>query len=204
MPLLSPSYPGITLFLSTPSPRRSFAPPHRLFSLHTSPCSAPLAFSLRIAPRLLASRSSSRAQCLYPSFPPPLYVVHVSPDDSPCCSCLSSQARFLPAASLTRLVVQLWDLRTCALMQDIEWQNFQQDPCMLYAAQFSKDPQARHIVAGGSGMNEARLFERATGKVVGSLRGMKQGVYSVDFHPTTSQVAVSSGDGTIRLVNYGR
>mmetsp|Transcript_12800 Transcript_12800/g.35480 ORF Transcript_12800/g.35480 Transcript_12800/m.35480 type:complete len:90 (-) Transcript_12800:294-563(-) len=89
-------------------------------------------------------------------------------------------------------------------MQDIEWQNFQQDPCMLYAAQFSKDPQARHIVAGGSGMNEARLFERATGKVVGSLRGMKQGVYSVDFHPTTSQVAVSSGDGTIRLVNYGR
>jgi len=99
--------------------------------------------------------------------------------------------------------LQLWDLRTCALIEDLDWQNYQ-EPCMLYAAQFSKDPNARHIMAGGSGSNEARLLERSSGKVLGSLRGMKQGVYSVDFHPLTSQVAISSGDGTIRVVNYGR
>ena len=49
---------------------------------------------------------------------------------------------------------------------------------------------------------QARVFERESGQLVGTLRGMYHGVYSTDFHPLQPQVAVASGDGTVRLVNY--
>ncbi len=61
-----------------------------------------------------------------------------------------------------------------------------------------------HTHPGGSGANEARIFERESGDLVGSIKGMKQGVYSVDFHPQLPQVAVASGDGTVRVVNYAK
>lgn len=49
---------------------------------------------------------------------------------------------------------------------------------------------------------QARVFERESGNLVGTLRGMGHGVYSTDFHPSKPQVAVASGDGAVRLVNY--
>ncbi len=99
--------------------------------------------------------------------------------------------------------LQLWDLRTCGLVKDYNWVNHA-EPCMLYAGQFSKDPMARHVIGGGSGSNEARIYERESGNMIGSMRGMRQGVYSVDFHPTSSQVAIASGDGTVRTFDYSR
>uniref|UniRef100_A0A7S0YQK3 Anaphase-promoting complex subunit 4 WD40 domain-containing protein n=1 Tax=Hemiselmis tepida TaxID=464990 RepID=A0A7S0YQK3_9CRYP len=99
--------------------------------------------------------------------------------------------------------LQVWDLRTTQHVRDYVWTSpAQQDHCMLYAAQYSKDLSGKHIVAGGSGSNEARVFERESGNLLGTLRGMHHGVYSTDFHPTAPQVAVASGDGAVRLVNY--
>jgi len=97
--------------------------------------------------------------------------------------------------------LQVWDLRSTEHVRDYTWTSHNES-CMLYAAQYSKDANAKHIVAGGSGSNEARVFERESGQLVGTLRGMYHGVYSTDFHPLQPQVAVASGDGTVRLVNY--
>jgi len=97
--------------------------------------------------------------------------------------------------------LQLWDLRTCKVVKDYKWVD-QGMPCMLYAAAFSRDPQASMLLAGGSGANEARVYERESGELRGVIKGMAQGVYSLDCHPAMSQVAVASGDGTVRLINY--
>mmetsp|Transcript_9583 Transcript_9583/g.32097 ORF Transcript_9583/g.32097 Transcript_9583/m.32097 type:complete len:136 (+) Transcript_9583:857-1264(+) len=99
--------------------------------------------------------------------------------------------------------LQLWDLRTCTLLKNYNWTNASH-PCLLYGTQFSKDVGATYIIAGGSGANEARLYKRESGEQVGVVLGMKQGVYSVDFHPSKSQVAIASGDGTVRLIDYQR
>ena len=126
--------------------------------------------------------------------------------------------------------LQLWDLRTCKLVKDYNWVD-RGVPTMLYgmwrsqcflvlvrrhalarcgrgsdlrlaaAAQFSRDPQASMVLAGGSGANEARVYARESGECRGIIKGMHQGVYSLDCHPQMSQVAVASGDGAVRLVN---
>ena len=54
----------------------------------------------------------------------------------------------------------------------------------------------------GSGANEARVYERESGELRGVMKGMQQGVYSLDCHPSMSQVAVASGDGAVRLYDY--
>jgi hypothetical protein len=41
-----------------------------------------------------------------------------------------------------------------------------QQPCMIYAAQFSKEGGGRYIVAGGSGANEAKVFDHRNGNAV--------------------------------------
>lgn len=43
--------------------------------------------------------------------------------------------------------LQLWDLRSTELIKDYAWTNYGEST-MLYAAQFSKDTNARHIIAG--------------------------------------------------------
>jgi len=97
--------------------------------------------------------------------------------------------------------LQLWDLRTGKLVKDYPWVD-RGMPCMLYATQFSRDPQASMVLAGGSGANEARVYERESGELRGVMKGMQQGVYSLDCHPSMSQVAVASGDGAVRLYDY--
>ena len=37
---------------------------------------------------------------------------------------------------------------------------------MIYAAQFSKEGQGKYIVAGGSGANEAKVFDHKNGNAV--------------------------------------
>jgi hypothetical protein len=51
--------------------------------------------------------------------------------------------------------MQVWDLRSTEHVRDYTWTSHNES-CMLYAAQYSKDANAKHIVAGGSGSNEVR------------------------------------------------
>jgi hypothetical protein len=50
---------------------------------------------------------------------------------------------------------QVWDLRSTEHVRDYTWTSHNES-CMLYAAQYSKDANAKHIVAGGSGSNEVK------------------------------------------------
>jgi WD40 repeat protein len=81
---------------------------------------------------------------------------------------------------------------------------------LLYTAQFSKSSSGRFIVAGGSGSNEARVYDRDAGTMtshsgggtalVGTVAGMSRGVFSADWSPMSDAVAVGTGDGAIRIL----
>ena len=51
------------------------------------------------------------------------------------------------------------------LQETVEWKDslLASQPCLLYSAQFSKSSAGRYVAAGGSGANEARIFDRTGG-----------------------------------------
>lgn len=108
--------------------------------------------------------------------------------------------------------LELWDFGSGKRISEIPWSTGQsqfasssQEPCMLYAAQFSKDPVGRFIAAGGSGANEAKIFDHATGNaLVGTVTGLGRGVFSIDFSPDREKIAIGSGDHCIRIVDVVR
>jgi WD40 repeat protein len=75
--------------------------------------------------------------------------------------------------------------------------------CLLYAAQFSKDEKGDFIVAGGSGANEAKVFDHKNGNaLVGTLTGLTRGIFTADFSAgNTRKFAVAGGDATIRIID---
>ena len=102
--------------------------------------------------------------------------------------------------------LQLWDVRTGELVDDdkqIPWRNPEAvgaaEPCQLYACQFSKDPGARLIAAGGTGANELRIFDREAHRAIGFMT-MPKGVYGLDWSMDGKTVAVAGGDGSVRSV----
>jgi WD40 repeat protein len=76
---------------------------------------------------------------------------------------------------------------------------------MLYAAQFSKEGTGRYIGAGGSGANEAKVFDHHNGDaVVGIITGLSKGVFAIDFSPDNQKVAVAGGDASIRILDIDK
>jgi COMPASS component SWD3 len=62
--------------------------------------------------------------------------------------------------------LQIWDFGSGNLIETLPWPlALGEEPCLLYAAQFSKNNGAEFIAAGGSGSNETRVIHRKTGKV---------------------------------------
>lgn len=97
--------------------------------------------------------------------------------------------------------LQLWDFGTGKIIEEIKWggENSKND-CMLYCAKFSND--ASLIAAGGSGKNEAKIFDRKNNyATVGTVAGLSRGVYSLDFNSDGSKFVVAGGDATIRIFN---
>jgi len=104
--------------------------------------------------------------------------------------------------------LQLWDTGTAKLMNNISWRNTstvtgisQSEPCMIYAAQFSKEPKGDTIIAGGSGSNEAKLFDRNKNYQVFSTIPAPRACYTVDISPDGTMIAVSGGDACVRIMN---
>jgi len=99
--------------------------------------------------------------------------------------------------------LELWDFRTGEKISDVPWHvRPDQQPCMLYAAQFSRDPHGRFIAAGGSGANEAKVFDRRNNNaVVGTVTGLSRGVFAVDFSPDHQKLAIAGGDASIRILD---
>jgi WD40 repeat protein len=98
--------------------------------------------------------------------------------------------------------LELWDFGSGERITEIPWTGSQQDKsCMLYAAQFSKDSVGRFIVAGGSGSNEAKVFDHLAGNaVVGTVADLPEGVFSVDIAPDGEKIAIAS-DTCIRILD---
>merc|ERR1711879_1069212 len=93
--------------------------------------------------------------------------------------------------------LQLWDFRSDRPMETLSWRTTGVtlvQPCMLYAAQFSKCAGSSMIAAGGGGANEAKLFDRQSGQVFGAITGLKGACYSIDFSHDDTMVAIGSGD----------
>lgn len=103
--------------------------------------------------------------------------------------------------------LEIWDLGSGEKKQDIPWNSAYsvaalagQPSCMLYAAQFSKEGKGKYIAAGGSGANEAKVFDHSAGNaVVGTITGLARGIFAVDFSPEGEKVAVAGGDSSIRI-----
>ena len=96
--------------------------------------------------------------------------------------------------------LQTWDFGTGKLMQDIPWVSAAaSEPCLLYAARWSEDGEI--IVAGGSGSNEAKIFDSYSGQSIGTISGLTRAVYTVDVSSDNKMVAVAGGDASIRLLD---
>ena len=102
--------------------------------------------------------------------------------------------------------LELWDYGTGAKIGDIPWKvssssQAGQPACMLYATQFSKDGKGKFIAAGGSGANEAKVFDHANNNcVIGTVTGLTRGVFAIDFSPDNTKIAIAGGDASIRIL----
>ena len=99
--------------------------------------------------------------------------------------------------------LQIWDFNSGKLIEDIPWHQsavHSSRNAMLYTAQFSKN-DADFIAAGGSGSNEAKVFDRTAGnKLVGTVSGLSRAVFTVDFDHMDRKLAVAGGDTAIRIL----
>eukprot|EP01006_Ploeotia_vitrea_P045285 TRINITY_DN66927_c1_g1_i1.p1 TRINITY_DN66927_c1_g1~~TRINITY_DN66927_c1_g1_i1.p1 ORF type:complete len:346 (+),score=-6.74 TRINITY_DN66927_c1_g1_i1:144-1181(+) len=109
--------------------------------------------------------------------------------------------------------LEIWDFGTGNKISDIQWggangsifASVGSPACMLYAAQFSKEGQGKFICAGGSGQNEAKVFDHQNNnEVIGTITGLDRGVFATDFSPESSStnqlVAIAGGDSSIRIL----
>ncbi|CAE7619458.1 unnamed protein product [Symbiodinium natans] len=105
--------------------------------------------------------------------------------------------------------LQLWDFRMERLLATLPLS--QSTPCMIYAAQFSKDDTSGMIAAGGSGDHEVKVFQRmesgeacAQTEPFGKISGFAQACYCVDFANAGDMLAAAGGDGIIQIMNIHR
>lgn len=99
--------------------------------------------------------------------------------------------------------LETWDYTSGEKKTSIPWSVSNSGPsCLLYAAQFSKEGQGMFVGAGGSGANEAKIFDTTKGNaVVGTVTGMTRGIFALDFSPEFQKVAIAGGDSSIRILD---
>jgi len=105
--------------------------------------------------------------------------------------------------------LEIWSYASGEKISEIPWNVSQftstgQPSCMLYAAQFSKDGRGKFIAAGGSGANEAKVFDHSDSSnncVIGTITGLTRGVFALDFSPDSQKIAIAGGDSTIRILD---
>mmetsp|Transcript_612 Transcript_612/g.1648 ORF Transcript_612/g.1648 Transcript_612/m.1648 type:complete len:337 (-) Transcript_612:3-1013(-) len=98
--------------------------------------------------------------------------------------------------------LQFWDFRSERLLTTLPWPEPTR-PCMVYAAQFSKDESSSFIAAGGGGDHDVQAFQRAGDDTVsfGKIPGFTQACYTLDFSNAGDMLAAAGGDGVIRGID---
>jgi COMPASS component SWD3 len=96
--------------------------------------------------------------------------------------------------------LQRWDIRKGQLVESIDWDQHKisSEPCYLYAGQFSKK-ECDIVAAGGSNTNEVKLFDITRAKTISCIHGLPREVYSIDFSFDDKLLAISGGDGFLRV-----
>ena len=103
--------------------------------------------------------------------------------------------------------LEVWDFasgeKISTIPFDAQFGGSNGQSCMLYAAQFSKDGQGSFIAAGGSGSNEAKVFDHANSNaLVGTVTGLQRGIFTLDFSEGDfRKFAIAGGDSTIRIID---
>ena len=116
--------------------------------------------------------------------------------------------------------LEIWDYGSGQKIRDVPWsqssssssftQPFQslkpnsvevQPPvCMVYATQFSKEGGGRYAAAGGSNLNEVKLFDSENNyRVVGSVEDLSHGVFTLDFSADNKRFAIATADSNIKI-----
>ena len=85
------------------------------------------------------------------------------------------------------------------LICDLDWSN--ENPTLIYSAQFSKNDNGEMILAAGSGSNEAKFFETTNYKVFAVVQEVQAPIYTIDFSNQGTMAAIGSADGNIRILN---
>jgi WD40 repeat protein len=101
----------------------------------------------------------------------------------------------------------MWDLRADKPVAfPIKWDNeVGVSPVKIYATQISQC-NGRFLLAGGSGTNEARLYDllqdtKVTPTVLAYMKNFRRACYTVDFSNQGDMCAASGGDGIIRVID---
>ena len=92
------------------------------------------------------------------------------------------------------------NIGTGKLFENIQWDENTKSCCKLYTAQYSTGVTrpGKFICAGGSGSNEARIFDTTKGNaLVGVVKGFEKAVYTSHFSPCGNSVALAGGDSKI-------
>lgn len=95
--------------------------------------------------------------------------------------------------------LELWDLRTKELVSGIDWDG-PGLPCKtsnVYCCQFAHGSEDDTIIAGCTGRNEVKVFEKGLSyKPSWSIDKLKKGVYTLDLDWTNSNL-VFGGSGAM-------
>ncbi|KAJ3260471.1 hypothetical protein HK103_000613 [Boothiomyces macroporosus] len=106
--------------------------------------------------------------------------------------------------------IQLWDWQTGSLIKSVNWNSDPEIPaCLLYSAVYSKGTahsgdmlhqRNRFVLAGGSGLNEVRLFSTESFRVVGSVEHLNCAVYTVAISNDDNLIALAGGGKMVMLL----
>ncbi|XP_069621004.1 uncharacterized WD repeat-containing protein alr2800-like [Ranitomeya imitator] len=104
--------------------------------------------------------------------------------------------QILSGSWVARNALQLWDLRSSSLIQDLVFPAPVLQGEFLYAARFCTD----HVVlAGGSGTCSARAISTKTQEVLGEVSLCSKAVQTVDAAPGGQVVAVAGVGGNLHI-----
>lgn len=100
--------------------------------------------------------------------------------------------------------LEIWDFGSGKKISDINWnqksKDSSQSSCLLYAAQFSKEGTGKFIAAGGSGSNEAKVYDHScNNQLIGTITGLQKGIFTTDFSPDSQRFVIGGGDESIRI-----
>ncbi|XP_062837567.1 probable serine/threonine-protein kinase PkwA [Anolis carolinensis] len=102
----------------------------------------------------------------------------------------------LTASWIPHNALQLWDLRTACLWQDLPFPGSPTQGEFLYGARFCARDM---VVAGGSGTSGASVIHTGTGKVAGEILLPSKPVHVVASAPGGTTLAVAGAGGNLHL-----